>query len=479
VPDTSAGHATRVKWRDWDAAAFDDARAQNRPVLLSIVAKWSRGCDEMDAAVFDDAALASVIADRVVPIRVDADRRPDINDRYNLGGWPTTAILSPEGDVLGGGTFVPADRLRAALLQAADAVQSGACLARRSGTTSREGGPKRVLSEGLSNASNVVAFCREQILTHADRQYGGFGGAPKFHHADALAFALECYRRERDEELLAFALRTLDAMAVSDLWDAHEGGFFRHAIADDWSPQREKTLESNVRIARVFLDAWNVTGDDLHRDRLLAVIQYIRHRLSDPGGGFHACETDSTLFADLNGLAADLFARVAIALSDESLLDAAARALDRVLQPGYTPGDGIAHYVLGDRAFVRGLLCDHVYASGAALTIFEAADRPVYSDLAAELMHFAVRTMWDEATGGFRDRTTASSGPDIGLLREPFRPFAVNCDAAIVLSRLGRHEIAELGERAEPTLASLAGEWREQGLDACKYVLALLPVGQP
>ena len=467
----SSDLVTRVPWRDWSAAAFDYARSLNRPILLSIVTKWSRGCDEMDAAVFSDEALASLLTERVVPIRVDADRRPDINDRYNLGGWPTTAILAPDGELLGGGTFVPAARLRDALVQAADAI-AGPLPPRRSApeVPAREAAPAQPL-----DPERVVAFCRSQLVTTFDRHNAGFGSAPKFHHADALEFALELFRRDRDEELLRIALQTLDSMIESELWDSVQGGFYRYAITDDWLPQPEKTLESNVRMARVFLEAWTATGDELHRDRLIALLSYVNQRLTDSvDGGFLACEVDRTLFADVNGLASELFARAAIALSDESLLDTAGRALDRILQPGYEPGGGIAHYVAGGRAVLRPLLCDHVYVSGALLAVFEAAARPVYRDLAAELMHFAVRTMWDEDRGGFRDRGASDDGFDIGLMREAFYPFAANCDAAVVLASLGTQGQAELGRMAQPTLAALSGDWEALGLDACHYAVALL-----
>ena len=96
-------------------AVFARARDGGRPVLLSIVAPWSIGCAEMERVTFADAAVVRAIDDGFVAIRVDADQRPDIADRYGLGGLPTTAFLTPGGAVMGGGTYVPPDRLRDAL----------------------------------------------------------------------------------------------------------------------------------------------------------------------------------------------------------------------------------------------------------------------------------------------------------------------------------------------------------------------------
>src|SRR5215212_1463149 len=104
-----------VAWVPWNGRAFARARAERKPVLLSISVPWCRWCREMDRTSYADPSIATLINERFVPIRVDADERPDIGERYTLGGWPTTAFLTPDGAILGGGTFVPAERMAAAL----------------------------------------------------------------------------------------------------------------------------------------------------------------------------------------------------------------------------------------------------------------------------------------------------------------------------------------------------------------------------
>src|SRR4051812_41149826 len=104
-----------IEWRPWGADAFAQAARDRKPVLLSITAAWCRACQEMDRTTYADAAVAAIVGDRFVAVRVDADRRPDINERYNLGGWPTTAFLTPRGDIMTGGTFVPVDRMAGVL----------------------------------------------------------------------------------------------------------------------------------------------------------------------------------------------------------------------------------------------------------------------------------------------------------------------------------------------------------------------------
>src|SRR3954449_10103255 len=110
-----------IEWRPWGADAFAQAARDRKPVLLSITAAWCRPCHEMDRTTYADAAVAAIVHDRFVAVRVDTDRRPDINERYNLGGWPTTAFLTPTGDVISGGTFVATDGMAGLLTRVASA----------------------------------------------------------------------------------------------------------------------------------------------------------------------------------------------------------------------------------------------------------------------------------------------------------------------------------------------------------------------
>src|SRR6185436_12198674 len=110
-----------VDWQPWSAETFERAAREGKPVLLSIAAAWCRACHEMDRTTYADPAVAALIAGRFVAVRVDADRRPDINERYNLGGWPTTAFLTADGALITGGTFVPLERMASVLTRVAAA----------------------------------------------------------------------------------------------------------------------------------------------------------------------------------------------------------------------------------------------------------------------------------------------------------------------------------------------------------------------
>ena len=114
--------APAIAWLPWSADAFARAARESKPVLLSITAAWCQACHEMDRTTYADPEVVALVRDRFVAVRVDTDRRPDINERYNLGGWPTTAFLTSSGDVIAGSTFLPADRMTAVLNRVADAL---------------------------------------------------------------------------------------------------------------------------------------------------------------------------------------------------------------------------------------------------------------------------------------------------------------------------------------------------------------------
>ena len=103
--------AHEIQWRSWGEDAFNEARAQQKPLLLSISAVWCHWCHVMDETTYSDPRIIERINERLIPVRVDNDQRPDVNMRYNMGGWPTTAILTPTGEIITGGTYVAPDQM--------------------------------------------------------------------------------------------------------------------------------------------------------------------------------------------------------------------------------------------------------------------------------------------------------------------------------------------------------------------------------
>ena len=498
-----------VEWLPWGPAAFVRARAEQKPVLLSIAVPWCQSCLEMDRTSYADEDTAAVINQRFVPVRVDADERPDVSERYTLGGWPTTAFLSPGGDILGGGTFVDRERMRGVLDRVLAAFARGPAAA---------GAPSPLPASPSGDVPRSEADLARLVFDTFDAGHGGFGAPPKFPHVAPVRLAIDLWKESHDEGLRAIAVKTLDAMGWGPLYDEIDGGFFRCAANRDWQvPQTAKLLDANAALLRLYLDAGAELGLSRLTGRASDILRYVQTWLSDPEGGwfgaqqaddryYAATEEDRRLlpsppvgaipFTDANGSMVGAALHAARVLDDEGLRAFALTSLERVLLAGYRPGDGVAHFsewrgplhparlvargdpsaplpLLATRAGsgARGLLADQVAMAAANLDAFDATGNVVYEMMAEELAHYAIRTMWDPGAGGFFDR--AEQEDAIGLVRQRLKPFVLNCEAAQVLRRLS----ATSGERefaraADSTLAAIAPRAAEHGPLAAHFLLA-------
>src|SRR4051812_24954897 len=228
-----------IEWRPWGADAFAQAARDRKPVLLSITAAWCRACQEMDRTTYNDAAIAAIVRDRFVAVRVDADRRPDINERYNLGGWPTTAFLTPRGDIMTGGTFVPVDRMAGVLERVATEYTENLATEYTERTedlatdgTERTEDPATEGTEHTEHAENPATEYTDHtdgsagentdpviraIFSSFDEVHGGFGSEPKFPHTAPLHLAMVLFRESSDPRWQRIVERTLDAIAEGGL----------------------------------------------------------------------------------------------------------------------------------------------------------------------------------------------------------------------------------------------------------------------
>lgn len=546
--------AESIAWLAWGADAFARAAAEQKPILLFIGAAWCRWTAEMDRFSFRDGRVARLAADRFVPVRVDAERCPDVSARYTLDGWPTTAFLTPAGDLLGGATYLDADALTTVLVDVAEAfaarraeIDARAAAARTAaapdGTAQRSAGAPR--TDGAADASATDApaaddlaaddlaadapvadapvadngtdddpadldgpaldhragqWLHNLLLASFDETAAGFGAGPKRVEADALAAALLQCRDTRDAGLTRVVTRTLDAMADGGLWDPVDGGFFRYCAGRGWSdPAPEKLLAPNARLLDLYLTASTLFDRPDYAERARAIVRFVHGTLSDADGGFFASQraapdpdrpdrspapgrgaVDRTVYTDATAVMASAYVHAADVLDDSSLLEFAAKSVDRVVMESYERGGGVGHTAAGAPG-PRGLLGDQVAASAALLDLYEATGQPVYLDAPRELMAYCREKLWGEA-GGFADRDPTLGGPDapVGLLRDPIYPLDLNCRAATVLARLARlaDEPACL-DLARRTLARQIPAYRGLGLDGAAYVLALDAVSGP
>ena len=505
--------AASIAWLAWGADTFARAEAEQKPILLFIGTAWCRWTAEMERFSFGDGRVVRLVTDRFLPVRVDAERRPDVSARYTLDGWPTTAFLTPAGDLLGGGTYLDADALAAVLADVAEAFA-----ARRTDIDARAAAARGAAHDGKSSRADPGAprtpgdaddaadpadaaldegagrWLHDLLLSRFDDDAAGFGTGPKRVEADALAAALLRCRDTRDPDLTRVVTRTLDAMAGGGLWDPVDGGFFRHCAGRDWSePAPEKLLVPNARLLDLYLTASTLFDRDDYAERARAIVRYVHGALSDPDGGFFASQraapapnrpdrsgaagqgaVDRTVYTDATALMASAYVRGAEVLDDSSLLEFAAESVDRVVAESYERGDGVGHTAAGAPG-PRGLLVDQVTAGAALLDLHEATDRPVYLDMARELMAYCREKLWKE-TAGFADRDPTLAGPDapVGLLRDALHPLDLNCRAATVLARLARlADDPGCLDLARRTLMRQTPVYRGLGLDGAAYVLAL------
>jgi uncharacterized protein YyaL (SSP411 family) len=484
--------ANAVAWMPWSSAAFARARAERKPVLLSISATWCRWCHEMDRTSYSDPSIASFINERFIPVRVDADERPDISERYSLGGWPTTAFLTPDGSILAGGTFVPLERMAPILTQVVEAF-------RARGDTPVEEAPGQTGVTDLAGPSDLPMLCA-RIFSSFDEEYAGFGVEPKFPLVAPLHLALDLLAETEDPRYETIVVASLDAMGWGALYDEIDGGFFRFATTRNWQlPHSEKMLDVNAGLLRLYLDAAGRLGITRFTERAADVLRYLQTWLADPVDGawwgsqqaddgyysaasiedrraLPAPPVSRLIYADWNAAMVSAALQAAATFADDGLRDFALKSFERVLLACYKPGAGVAHCLDGAPR-VRGLLGDQIAMMEAALDAFDVTGNIVYEMMAEELAHYAIRVMWDEADGGFFDRGADGEGPDdpaIGLMRRRLKPFVVNCDASRTLRRLsiasGDHDFTRIADAA---LAAMGPRAFEQGPLAAHYVLAV------
>ena len=482
-----------VAWLPWGASAFAHAREERKPVLLFIATTWCQTCREMARTTYLDPSVATFINNRFVPVRVDADLRPDVSERYSLGGWPTTAFLTPGGDVLGGGTFVPVHRMLPVLAQVAEAF------AARTGELVEELPP---LSAPCTPAAPVsLAILSDAVFGAYDGENGGFGREPKFPLVAPIRLALELAGADEHSPYRAIAEASLDAMGWGGLYDEVDGGFFRYAARRNWqSPHSEKMLDGNAALLRLYLDAGAAFGLARFTERAADVLRYVQTWLADPvdGGWWGSQQADDryygvithdarravtapqvgrVLFADANAAMVSAALHAAGVFDDDGLRDFALKSFERVLLASYKPGAGVAHSFDG-RPGVRGLLADQFAMAGASLDAFALTGNVVYEMMAEELAHYAIRLMWDDVGGGFFDRASDEPEPAFGLMRRRLKPFAANCDLTGTLRRLadtsGDPAFTTLADR---TLAAMAPLAAGHGPEAAHYLLAVRAAG--
>ncbi len=443
----------------------------------------------MDNTSYSDPAVIDTINKQFVPIRVDTDKRPDINRRYNMGGWPTTAFLDSDGRIITGGTYIPPQQLREVLRSVLDYYVKNKGKART--RLQPVSVPK---SNGEPFTESIVKDIATSIAVNFDIDYGGFGFEPKFPHTEALDLALLRYRYHGEKEMLTVVNKTLDKMGRGGMYDQVESGFFRYSTTRDWSiPHFEKMAEDNAKLLGVYLRAFQLTRNAYYREVAEGIVRYVEAKLSDQDdGGFYGSQdadeeyykldrlgrekmqapsVDKTFYSNYNSLFVSSFLSAGVVLERPDLASFALKTLDRLLEK--TPrGSGVPHYWGADASELNGLLVDHALLIHALLDAYQYTGKWGLVGRSLELAEFSLKTLLDEQGDGFFD--IANSESEVGDLRTRDKPLDENSMMASALLRLSWiTDNDRFREVAGKSLQLFTDSYERQGLMAASYGLAL------
>lgn len=302
-----------VDWYPWGEEAFEKARRENKPLLISIGYSACHWCHVMERESFEDEAIAHIMNETVVAVKVDREERPDVDAIYmeacialtGQGGWPLNAFVTPELKPFFVGTYFPPDNRYGrpgfgAILQhiarawSTERLELSAQAAELHSHLQRYAAPSR--------AGEVDPGVFDRLVNESanafDLQNGGFGGAPKFPPDQRLAALLIAAHDQKSEAALKMAMRTLDSMACGGMYDQIGGGFARYSVDAEWAiPHFEKMLYNQALLVPVYLDAWLITKSPLYERVARETLDWVLRDMRSPEGVFY-----SALDADSEGV---------------------------------------------------------------------------------------------------------------------------------------------------------------------------------
>ncbi len=487
--------AGEIRWHEWGPAAFRAAEERDLPILLHLTAPWCHWCHVVDETTLSDPEVIALLNDSLLPLRVDTDRHPHVRDRYIAGGWPTTAFLTPDGEVLWSGTGLEAhellhvargvlrgwrdrrDELRGEVERRRMAIQASGRRHAASGLVRRE------------SADSVLSA----LIDSADARNGGFGDAPRFPSPDAVELLFAEGLGRGDPQCAALAERHLDGILAGELFDRVDGGFFRYALQPDWTePQYEKLLAVNGGLLRAFALGAVLTGRSDWEEAAETTVEWVQSRLLRKDGlwgasqdadpdyyalraadrrGRAAPNIDATAYVDANATWISGLASAGGRLGRAEWIRRAEEALHVLDTGSRDPAGRVAHFVGDDPLAPTDLLVDLVGLARACLAVAQATGGSRWVDRAREIVARMQERLADD-DGGFRDLPQGAEL--LGALRYRDRPFDLNADAARLLIDL----TTATGDRsyramAERVLALLSPSAPRYGAAAAGFALAM------
>jgi uncharacterized protein YyaL (SSP411 family) len=351
-----------IQWHEWGEEAFAKARLENKPILLDIGAVWCHWCHVMDRESYDDPAVAEVVNQNYIAIKVDRDERPDIDSRYQIavsavsgqGGWPLTAFLTPDGKPFYGGTYFPPNdgygrpSFRRVLLSIANAY-------REKNTDVLE--QAKMLEHSIAHAESfagrdgrvsraVIDDVLKSALDMFDPRNGGFGHQPKFPHSSAVDLVIEQFARDGRADLRNLFETTLHRMADGGVYDQLAGGFHRYSVDERWIvPHFEKMCYDNSELLKNYVHAWQATGAARYAEVARDIIRWMDEWLSDrERGGFYASQdADYSMEDDGDYFTWTLDETVAVLDEDEAKVAALRYDINEVGEMHHNPAKNVLY----------------------------------------------------------------------------------------------------------------------------------------
>ena len=433
-----------VDWYPWGEEAFAKARQDDKPIILSIGYSSCHWCHVMAHESFENEATARLMNSLFVNIKVDREERPDLDALYmdavqaltGSGGWPMTVFLTPDGAPFYAGTYFPPEdnrfgmpgfptvlkRLAYYYTAKREEVEQQAAAFRdfyQERGQSRLRLPEGVLASEVPLSEDELRQATAKLLERVDSAHGGFEGAPKFPHPMNLEFLLRQATRRTDDDaaaIIAAVRQALDVMATGGIYDQIGGGFHRYATDIHWLvPHFEKMLYDNALLARVYLAAWQLTGEAAYRRICEETLDYVLREMTDAAGGFY-----STQDADSEGVEGKFYVwtpdelRATLDESDAQIVE----ELWEVSDTGNFEGSNILHVAKTPAEVADALGMDeqqvHEAVARARTRLYEARRQRI-----APARDDKVLTAWN----GLTQRAFAEAGRILD--REDYRDAAI------------------------------------------------------
>ena len=438
----------KINWLSWNKEAFEKAAKEKKPILLDIHGVWCHWCHVMESNTYSNPEVINMINKDFVAIKVDTDKRPDVNKRYNQGGWPSTVFLATNGQIITGTTYVPQDMLKDIMLRVIGTFKEI-----KTADIRLENKRLKIDNNAELN-EKIIEKIMESMLDNFDFDYGGFGMQPKFPLPDAIKLALDQYAKTKNRDFSVIARLTLDKM--QGIFDEIEGGFYRYSVTQQWNePHYEKMLETNAGVIHNYLQGFHALKKDEYGETAINSLNYIKNNLSNKDGAFYGSQDadeeyyrlnakerkkhekpfiDKNIYTDLSSMMISTYAYAYSILKDGYYRDFAIKSIKFLIEKNYDEKFGMFHFFDGKRRFLPGILADNVYFIKALIDIFDVTNDKVYLNTAEKISKFVIDNFMDKSDNCFFDKI--DNPDDIGFLKFRDKSLMENAIAAIDLIRI-------------------------------------------